>query len=125
MLLLERQREAVDDAAQNLQQLRDAVVVLGLKDEAVEHIVDGLAHEGPVHHELAVHAVQDGLQVVALARVLAVKELQQLQHKVLVDVLLGHLGVRVVGHHVAQQKLVHDLGRECGSSSGSSEAQHK
>jgi hypothetical protein len=28
---------------------------------------------------------------------------------VLVDVLLGHLGVGVVGHHVAQQELIHNL----------------
>jgi hypothetical protein len=54
VLLLEGQRKAVDDAAQDLQQLRDAVVALRLKNEAVEHVVDGLADEGPVHHELAV-----------------------------------------------------------------------
>ncbi len=38
---------------QDLQQLRDAVVVLRLKDEPVEDVVDGLADEGAVDHELA------------------------------------------------------------------------
>jgi len=57
-----------------------------------------------------VDPVQYGLEVVALPRVLAVKQLQQLEHKVLVDVPLGHLGVGVVGDDVAQQELVDDLG---------------
>ena len=47
MLLLEWQCKAVDDAAQYLQQLSNAVVVLRLKDEPVEHVVDSLAHKRP------------------------------------------------------------------------------
>lgn len=35
----------------------------------------------PVHHEFAVDSVQDGLQVVPLSRVLAVKQLQYPHHK--------------------------------------------
>ena len=31
----------------------NAIVVLRLKDKAVEDVVDSLADEGPVHHELA------------------------------------------------------------------------
>eukprot|EP00955_Chlamydomonas_euryale_P001557 17680-Chlamydomonas_euryale.AAC.1 len=75
VLFLQRQRKAIDDGPQDLQQLCNSVVVLRLKDKAVKHIVDGLPDERPVHHELAVDAVQDGLQVVALAGVLAVKQL--------------------------------------------------
>ena len=38
-----------------------------------------------------------------------VKQVQQVHHKVLVNVLLGHLGVCVAADHVAQQELVHYL----------------
>ena len=70
VFLLERQREAVDDRAQDLEKLGDAVVPLRLVHEGVEDVVDGLADEGAVGHELAVDAVQDRLEVVSLARVL-------------------------------------------------------
>ena len=73
MLLFERQGKAIDDGAEDLQQLSNAVVVLGLKDEPVEDVVDGLADEGAVHHELAIDAVENGLQVLALPWVLAVE----------------------------------------------------
>mmetsp|Transcript_34091 Transcript_34091/g.96634 ORF Transcript_34091/g.96634 Transcript_34091/m.96634 type:complete len:367 (+) Transcript_34091:973-2073(+) len=109
MLLLQRQGKPVNNGTQNLQQLSDAVVTLRLVDEAVEDVVHRLADKRAVHHELAVYTVEDGLQVVALAGVLRVKQLQQPNHKVLVNVLAGDLGVRVVGNHVAKQELVHDL----------------
>ena len=43
VLVLERERESVDDAPQDLQQLGHPVVPLRLVDEAVEHVRDGLA----------------------------------------------------------------------------------
>ena len=109
MLLFEGQRKAIDDGSQDLQQLSNAIVVLGLKDEAVEDVVDGLADEGPVHHELAVDAMEDGLQILALPRILAVKQLQQPHHEALIDVLLRALCICVIGDHIAQQEFVHDL----------------
>jgi len=51
---LERQRKAVDDGAQDLEQLRHAVVAVGLEDEGVEDVIDGTADEVAVDHELAV-----------------------------------------------------------------------
>lgn len=53
--------------------------------------------------------MQDGLEVLAFTRVLAIKELQQSHHKRLVYVLLCRLGFCVVGDHVPQQELVHYL----------------
>ncbi len=53
--------------------------------------------------------MQDGLEVLALTRVLAIKELQQPHHERLVYVLLRRLGFRVIGDHVPQQELVHYL----------------
>ncbi len=46
MLLLERQCETVDDGAQDLEQLGNAIVALGLIDELEEDVVDGSSDEG-------------------------------------------------------------------------------
>ena len=46
VLLFEGNGEAVDDAAQDLEQLGDAVELLELVDEAEEDVVDLLADEG-------------------------------------------------------------------------------
>ena len=111
VLLLQRQRKAVDDRAQDLEQLGDAGVVHGgrLVDEAVEGVVDGAPDEGAVRHELAVHPVQDRLEVVPLARVLRVDQQDHLHDHVLVDVLLGDLRVGVAGDDEAEQELVDEL----------------
>ena len=106
VLVLERQGEAVDDRAEDLEELGDAVVPLGLVDETVEDVVDALADEGTVGHELAIDAVQDRLEVVALARVLRVEEVEQLDQKRLVNVLFDHLRVGLVRDDEAQQELV-------------------
>ena len=109
MLLLERQREAVDDAAEDLEELGDAVVALGLVDEAVKCVVDLLADVGAEAEELAVDAVQDGLEEVALARVLAVEEVEQLHEELLVDGLLGGVGLEVGRLEESEEELVDDL----------------
>mmetsp|Transcript_45818 Transcript_45818/g.147118 ORF Transcript_45818/g.147118 Transcript_45818/m.147118 type:complete len:304 (+) Transcript_45818:779-1690(+) len=109
MLVLERQCETVDDAAEYFQKLTNTVVSLALVDDLEEDVLDGPADEGAEGHELAVDAVEDGLQVVALTRILGVEQLQKLKHEVLIDEALGNLGIHVVGHHEAQEELVHDL----------------
>lgn len=75
VLSLEGQRKAVDDRAQDLQQLAHPVEVLCLIDEPQEDVVDLLADERPKTQELAVDPVQHRLQKVPLPRVLTVKEL--------------------------------------------------
>ncbi len=78
VLLFEGNGEAVDDAAQDLEQLGDAVELLELVDEAEEDVVDLLADEGAQAQELAVDAVQDGLEEVALAGILTVEQIQDI-----------------------------------------------
>ena len=58
---------------------------------------------------LTVDAVEDGLEVVALARVLTVEELDELEAKRLVRELLGHLGVHFGRHDESQEELVDHL----------------
>lgn len=62
-----------------------------------------------MHHEFAIYTVEDGLQVVPLAGVLAVKQLQNADHEGLVNIFLGRFGVRVLAHHVPKQELVYYL----------------
>lgn len=50
-----------------------------------EDVVDLLPDEGPQAQELPVDPMQDGLQEVPLPRVLAVKQLQQLQMETRTD----------------------------------------
>mmetsp|Transcript_36934 Transcript_36934/g.82122 ORF Transcript_36934/g.82122 Transcript_36934/m.82122 type:complete len:213 (+) Transcript_36934:1576-2214(+) len=109
VLLLQWQCKAVDDGPKDFQQLCHSVVPLSLKDEPVEDIVDCLANERSVHHELAIDAMQNGLQVVPLPWVLRIKQLKQLEHECLVDVLLSYLGVCIVGYHIPQEELVYNL----------------
>lgn len=62
-----------------------------------------------MHHEFAIDAVQDGLQVVPFPRILAVKQLQDVYHERLVNVFLSRLGVSVLTDYVPQQELIHYL----------------
>ena len=107
VLLLQWQSKAVDDAAENLQQLGHPIMLTvlipakarlgrargrgGGREESwlergldshkcVENVVDRATNEGAVRHEFAVHAVQDRFQVVSLARVLRVEQSEEL-HK--------------------------------------------
>lgn len=101
MLLLQWQGKAIDDGAQDLQQLCDAVVALRLEYKPVEGVADRAADETPMGHELActrtrgerhnqwsktvnpqawrgqnartIDAVQDRFEVVALTRILSVE----------------------------------------------------
>lgn len=118
MFLLQRECKAIDDAAEDFKQLCNSVVALRLKDEPIENVVDGLADKGAVDHELAIDAVEDGFQIVPFPRVLAVKQFQQLQDKVLVNMLFGNLSVCVIANHIAEQELIDDLQKGTESGGG-------
>ncbi len=109
VLVLERQREPVDDAAEYLEELGDAIVSLCFVDESMKRVVYLLANVGSQTEELAVDAMQNRLEKVTLARVLAVEESQQLEQEPLIDELLGHVGLKVGRLEKAQEELVDDL----------------
>lgn len=109
VLGLQRQRKAVDNRAEYLEQLADAVKVLRLVDEPQEDVVDLLADKGAQPEELAVDAMQHRLEEVALARILRVEELQQLQHKLLVNDALADRRLKVAALEEAQEELVHQI----------------
>lgn len=124
VLLFEGYREAVDNAAKDFQQLGNAVVCawlvkdkpgeggemeLGQRDSIsvapIEYEVDILADASAEIEHFAVDAVEKGLEVVTLAGILAVKELQELQH----DLGEGKTVLCVSSAHVADEMLV-DVG---------------
>ena len=109
MFLFQGECKTVNDTSKNLKQLRDTVVPLRLVNEPVKYVVDGLPDEGSMCHEFSIDPVQDRLEVIALARVLCVKELEELENEGIVDVLLPDLSVHLVGDYVSQQEFVNDL----------------
>lgn len=109
MLLLEGQGEAVDNGPEDLEQLGNTVESLGLVGELEEDVVDRPSDERPQVEELAVDAMQGGLEEVSLARVLRVKELQELQNETVVDISLRDVRVEVLAFDKAEEELVDDL----------------
>lgn len=58
VLLLQREREAINDAAEDLQQLGNAVVPLGIVYELEEDVIDGPPDEGAKIQEFPVDPMQ-------------------------------------------------------------------
>jgi len=109
VLLLHWQGKAINDASKDLKELPYAIVALCLKDEPVEHIVDGLADEWPVYHELAIDAVEHGLEILALTRILGVKEVEEAEDEGVVHIPLGDLGVGVGRNNVSEEEVIDEL----------------
>lgn len=109
VFFLERYGKAVDDTAENLEQLGHAVELLDLVDETQEDVVDLFANEGAQAEKLAVDAVQDGFEQVAFARVLAVEELENAGDESLIDVLFAHVGLKLGRLEEAQEEFVDNL----------------
>ncbi len=64
-----------------------------------------LSDEGTVRHELAVDAVEDGLEVIALPGVLGIKQFQKASNEVRVNVLARHFCLCRPRHDEAQEEL--------------------
>ena len=99
--------EAVDDGGEDLQQLRDAVVLLVLVEELVEDVVDRLADGDAAVGQLAVDAVRHRLQTLALALVHRVEQRDQVAQKGVVDESLAQVVVDLRGEHQVDQQLVY------------------
>lgn len=59
--------------------------------------------------KFAIYAMQDCLEEVSLARILTVEQVEQLQEELLIDELLGRVGLEVGRFEKSQEKLVDDL----------------
>ena len=58
VLVLEGQGKAIDDRAEDFEQLSHAIVPLSVINEAIKHVADCLADEGAMRHELACKKVR-------------------------------------------------------------------
>ena len=105
MFFAQRHREPVDDAAKDFKDFRQALMPAHLVDHAVEDVVELFADVGAQHEKFAVHPVDDGLEKVTFAGVLAIEELQQLEHEGVVDVLDGHLSLQATNCISIRQQL--------------------
>lgn len=74
-----------------------------------EDVVDVSPDVRAKAQELAVDAVENCLEEVSLSPILRVKQLQQLHHKGLVDVSLGHGDVQLRILQEPQEQSVHQL----------------
>lgn len=80
-----------------------------LVDNFEEHIHDLLLDVLPQGHKLAVNAVKDCLQVVTLARILTIKELQEATYEVMRNVLNDHILAEMHSQDKLKKKLVDKL----------------
>lgn len=78
MFLLQWQRKAVDDGAEDLEQFGNAVESFGLVYELEEDVVDRAANVRAEVQELPVDTMEGGLEEVALSGVFRVEQLQEL-----------------------------------------------
>lgn len=88
---------------------RRSSLPLRLIHKPVEGVSDRAADKHTKWHKLAIDAMEDGLKILTLSRVLRVKKLQQRRHKVLVNDCTGHLGICLIGHDEPTEHLVGDL----------------
>jgi len=109
VFLLEWQSKTVDDGAQDLEQLGNAIETFGLVDELEKDVVDGAANIGPKIEEFAVDAMKSSLQKVPLPWIFGIKQLEELQDEAVVDVLLCVVCVEVGAFDEAQKKLINNL----------------
>lgn len=109
MFFLQGQRKPIDDRAQYLQKFRDSVMPLSFIDKLEKDVVDGTSNKGSQIEEFAVDAMESGLEEIAFSGVLAVKELEKVEHKSLVDVALGNVGVEIGALDESQEKLINNL----------------
>lgn len=109
VLLLEWQRESVNDGAQNLEKLCDPVMPLCFIDEMEEHVVDASPDGGSQIEEFPVYPMQRCLQEIAFTGILRVEKLKEVEHESLVDISLGEIRIEIGTLDEAQEEFVNDL----------------
>ena len=78
VFLFQRQREPVDDGAENLEKFGNAIESLGLVNELEKDIVDGAANVRAKIEEFSVDAMQGGFEEIPFPGVFRVEQFQQL-----------------------------------------------
>ena len=84
-------------------------MTFGLIDEVIEDVVDRPADGGTEIEELAIDSMQRRFEKVALARVLRIEELEEVEDEGLINVSFREVGIEIGALHESEEKLVHDL----------------
>lgn len=82
---------------------------LCLIDKPMKCVVDLFADVSSKAEEFSIDTMQNGLEEVALTRVLTIEQIEQLHEELLIDVLLGCVGLKVRRLQEPQEKLVNNL----------------
>ena len=109
VLLAQGHREPTDYARQDVQELRGAVELEVLVGQRVEGVRDGLADHLAARDQLGVEPVQDVLEVLALARLLGVEQLQELLDEGVRDENAQRAHLRGLVHNQLQEEVVDRL----------------
>ncbi len=107
MLRFKRQCKPVDNAAEDFKKFSHSVELFRLVYEAKKDVVDLLTDEGAQAKELSVNSVHYCLEEVTLPRVLTVKEFEQLEDKLMINVALGDAWLKFTGFENMEEKFVH------------------
>ena len=112
VLLAQRHCEPADYARQDVQELRGAVESEVFVDQRVEGVRDGLADHLAARDQLRVESVQDVLEVLALAGLLRVEQLQKLLNERMRYEHAQRAHLRGLVHNQLQEELVdwHQVG---------------
>ena len=78
-------------------------------DELEKDVVDRPTDEGAEVEEFAINSMKSCLQEVALARILRIKELQEVQYEGLIDVSLCQVRVEIWAFDESEEKFVDNL----------------
>jgi hypothetical protein len=82
---------------------------LRLIDEVEKDIIDGPTDERAEVEEFPIDTVKSRLEKIALTRVFRVEELEEVEHKGLVDISLSEVRVEVWAFDEAKEEFVDDL----------------
>mmetsp|Transcript_52613 Transcript_52613/g.87146 ORF Transcript_52613/g.87146 Transcript_52613/m.87146 type:complete len:231 (-) Transcript_52613:997-1689(-) len=107
VLLFQRQCKAIDDGAQNLEQLGNAIVAHIQVNHRVQNVVHRLANKRAKRHTTTINAMQNHLEIVAFTRVLRIEQVNHVEQEALVNVATNHLHIR--RHHKTMEKFIHKL----------------
>lgn len=79
---------------------------LRLIDKPMKCVVDLFAYVSSKAEEFSIDTMQNGFEEVALTWVLTIEQIEQLHEELLIDVLLGCVGLKVGRLQEPQEKLV-------------------
>jgi hypothetical protein len=108
-LLLKGKCKSIYGTSEDFQEFANTIVTFRLIDKSVEDVGNGPTNKGTATREFSVDAMQNGLEIIALWRILAIKDFDQLQAKLLIDIFLGSHGIDFGRNNKAEKEFIGNL----------------